>query len=369
MDELNFTFKMPDDETLAKYIPIKGEKGEKGNTGATGQQGPAGQDGATGATGPAGPQGEPGPQGEQGPQGIQGIQGPAGANGQDGFSPVATVTQTATGATITITDAQGTTTADIHNGTDGNVPIATTTVPGKVMPDGTTITVDANGVITATAQVPTLYPTTGQNTDGAMTQKATTDALALKADSSSLAPVATSGSYSDLNGKPTIPTVYNGTLTIKKNGTVVKTFTANQSTNVTADISVPTQFSDLSGSVTSSQIGWSTFTDGSTYFTIGSLLIQFGTEDFGNQSYSSDFWGSTNRSADQALHITFPKAFSAKPYYVGIQPVGGAQMAVAHATGAADDSATRSRDFAVLVPTSQKGTLSTKVQWIAIGPA
>lgn len=31
MDELNFTFKMPDDETLAKYISIKGEKGEAGN--------------------------------------------------------------------------------------------------------------------------------------------------------------------------------------------------------------------------------------------------------------------------------------------------------------------------------------------------
>lgn len=31
MDELNFTFKMPDDETLAKYISIKGEKGEKGD--------------------------------------------------------------------------------------------------------------------------------------------------------------------------------------------------------------------------------------------------------------------------------------------------------------------------------------------------
>lgn len=31
MDELNFIFKMPDDETLAKYISIKGEKGEKGD--------------------------------------------------------------------------------------------------------------------------------------------------------------------------------------------------------------------------------------------------------------------------------------------------------------------------------------------------
>lgn len=35
-----------------------------------------------------------------------------------------------------------------------------------------------------------------------------------------------------------VPTVYNGTLTIKQNGTTVKTFTANQSTNATANIDI-----------------------------------------------------------------------------------------------------------------------------------
>ena len=38
--------------------------------------------------------------------------------GADGFSPTATVTQTASGATISITDATGTTTANISNGDD-----------------------------------------------------------------------------------------------------------------------------------------------------------------------------------------------------------------------------------------------------------
>lgn len=46
-----------------------------------------------------------------------------------------------------------------------------------------------------------LYPSTGAHTDGAMTQKATTDALSLKADSADLSVVATTGSYSDLDGK------------------------------------------------------------------------------------------------------------------------------------------------------------------------
>ena len=42
-----------------------------------------------------------------------------GRDGADGFSPTATVTQTATGATITITDKNGTTTADIAKGAQG----------------------------------------------------------------------------------------------------------------------------------------------------------------------------------------------------------------------------------------------------------
>ena len=75
--------------------------------------------------------------------------------------------------------------------------------------------------------------------------KVITAALNGKADTSSLATVATTGSYSDLSGTPTIPTVNNATLTIQKNGTDVQTFTANQSTNATANITVPTKTSDL----------------------------------------------------------------------------------------------------------------------------
>lgn len=45
--------------------------------------------------------------------------------------------------------------------------------------------------------------------------------------------------------KTDIPTVNNATLTIQKNGTTVKTFTANASSNVTANITVPTKVSEL----------------------------------------------------------------------------------------------------------------------------
>ena len=55
--------------------------------------------------------------------------------------------------------------------------------------------------------------------------------------------------------KSDIPTVNNAMLTIQKNGTNVATFTANQSTNATANITVPTAVSELtndSGYLTSS---------------------------------------------------------------------------------------------------------------------
>ena len=64
-------------------------------------------------------------------------------------------------------------------------------------------------------------------------------------NSSNLSTVATSGSYNDLTNKPTIPTVNNGTLTIQANSTTVGTFTANQSGDTTANITIPTDTADL----------------------------------------------------------------------------------------------------------------------------
>lgn len=75
-----------------------------------------------------------------------------------------------------------------------------------------------------------------------ITEHQSLDGYAKTAD---LSKVATTGSYNDLTNQPTIPTVNNGTLTIQKNGTKVQTFTANQSSNVIANITVPTKTSDL----------------------------------------------------------------------------------------------------------------------------
>ena len=55
----------------------------------------------------------------RGPQGEPGPQGATGDKGADGFSPIAKVETIPNGATITITDKNGTTTATILNGAKG----------------------------------------------------------------------------------------------------------------------------------------------------------------------------------------------------------------------------------------------------------
>lgn len=99
----------------------------------------------------------------------------------------------------------------------------------------------------------------------------------------SLAAVATSGSYNDLSNKPTIPTVNNATLTIQKNSSTVKTFTANASTDVTCNITVPTKTSDLtndSNYVTTTTLG--DYVDKATAQTITNTKT-FKTSSFGTQ--------------------------------------------------------------------------------------
>ena len=66
-----------------------------------------------------GDQGEPGIPGERGSKGDPGDPGAPGVPGEDGFSPYAKVEQTSEGVKITITDKNGTTTAEVRNGKDG----------------------------------------------------------------------------------------------------------------------------------------------------------------------------------------------------------------------------------------------------------
>lgn len=133
ISEGNLYLTFSDNPNTPVYIgPVRGPQGETGPQGPQGIQGIQGETGAqgpqgeTGATGPQGETGATGPQGPQGIQGIQGIQGetgaqgPAGNDGADGFSPTISVTTTAAGFDIVVTDKNGSQTFTILNGLNGS---------------------------------------------------------------------------------------------------------------------------------------------------------------------------------------------------------------------------------------------------------
>lgn len=62
------------------------------------------------------------------------------------------------------------------------------------------------------------------------------DALDLKANDSDISTVGKTGSYNDLTNKPTIPSVYNATVTLTQDGATKGSFTVNQNSNVTIDL-------------------------------------------------------------------------------------------------------------------------------------
>lgn len=127
----------------------------------------------------------------------------------------------------------------------------------------------------------------------------------------SLATVATSGSYTDLLNQPTIPTVNDATLTIQKNGTDIATFTANSSSNATANITVPTQASDIGAqptlvSGTNIKTVNNTSLLGSGDITIDSLPSQTGN--------SGKFLTTDGSSASWA---TIPSSVTTQHWYTG----------------------------------------------------
>lgn len=71
--------------------------------------------------------------------------------------------------------------------------------------NGTELTPDTNNKVSF--NVPLVLQTTGTSTTDVMSQNSVTDALSNKANSSDLATVATSGSYSDLSNTPNVPSV------------------------------------------------------------------------------------------------------------------------------------------------------------------
>ena len=102
---------------------------------------------------------------------------------------------------------------------------------------------------------------------------------------------------------PAYPTVNNGTLTIQRNGTNVTTFTANQSGNATANISVPTNTNQLTngaGFITAASVGNGTLTIQKN----GSNVATFTANQGGNTTANITVPTNNNQLTNGAGYIT-----------------------------------------------------------------
>lgn len=178
-------------------------------------------------------------------------------------------------------------TSDLTNDGDGQSPFATEdyvdTYGGKI--DTIEVNGTAQPIVNKTVDITVPTKTSDLTNDGS-------DGTDTYVEAGDLATVATSGDYDDLTNKPTIPTVNDATLTIQKNGANVATFTANSSTNQTANITVPTDTADLTngaGFITSSALSnyytkSETYSQGEVNNLINSLSIPTKTSDLTNDS-------------------------------------------------------------------------------------
>lgn len=116
----------------------------------------------------------------------------------------------------------------------GTVTSVGLTVPTGLSVSGSPVT--GSGTLAISLASGYSIPTTAKQTNWDTAYGWGNHATAGYAKSSSLATVATSGKYSDLDGKPTIPTVQNSTITITQKGTEKGKFTLNQSANLTIDL-------------------------------------------------------------------------------------------------------------------------------------
>ena len=114
-----------------------------------------------------------------------------------------------------------------------------------------------------------------------------------------------------------LPTVNDATLTITKNSTSVGTFTANASSNVTVDITVPTNTSDLtndSGFITASDLP-----------TVNNATLTIQKNGTNVQTFTA------NASSDVTANITVPTAVSDLTNDSGYQTASDVSSAIATA--------------------------------------
>lgn len=227
----------------------QGPQGLTGPQGPRGVQGPQGAKGDTGATGATGPAGPTGPQGPTGPKGDTGATGPTGPQGPAATITVGTTTTGNPGTNASVTNS-GTSSAAVFNFT---IPRGNTGATGPQGPDGDAATIAVGTVTTGAPGTSATVVNSGTSSaavfdftiprgDKGESGSGAGDMLASDYDPNGT--VQNAGGIVDYVDS-VMPTVNDATLTIQQNGTTVDTFTANASSNVTANITVPTKTSDL----------------------------------------------------------------------------------------------------------------------------
>lgn len=222
--------------------------------------------------------------GETGPQGPQGVPGEAAT------VTAGTTTTLPAGSDATVQNV-GSTSAAIFNfgipkgdkGDTGETGAAATISVGSTstLPAGSSATVTNSG--TSSAAVFDFGIPKGDKGDTGATGAdgySPSATVTKTGDTATITITDKDGTTTASISDGTTPTVNDGTLTIQKNGTTVQTFSADQASNVTANITVPTQFSELSGTVSSSQIEDEAITTGSVSGT-GTNITLAGTMEGG----------------------------------------------------------------------------------------
>lgn len=274
-----------------------------------------------GPRGPRGLQGErglPGEPGQPGPQGEPGVPGVPGRDGQSATIEVASTSTLPAGSAATVTNVGSTSAARLAFG----IPKGDTGAAGA---DGDAATIQIGQVETLLPSQPAYVVNVGSTSqaifdigipkgDKGDSGSGTGDMLASVYDPNST--VAAAGGIPDYVSSQ-LPTVNDATLTIQKNGTTVQTFTANQGSNATANITVPTDTSDLTngaGYITSASLptktsdltndgadGTSTYVEADDYATNVTAGVIKTTGAFGvDMSNSGEIKGTIVSSADYA---------------------------------------------------------------------
>ena len=240
------------------------------------------------------------------PKGADGTNGTDGTDGEDGVSVTGVSLLSTSGKVKTYRMTFSDNTYFDYNVTDGSDGTgAGDMLANDYDPDSSVY--NAGGIPLYVAGVlPVITNTYSSTSEDGMSGKAVASAISGKADASSLATVATSGSYNDLSSKPTIPTItdsYDGTSSNGMSGKAVKqaidaldVTTSGAATNKTVtalsqtDGKISATFSNIS--ITKSQVS-----DFPTIPTVNNYTITIQRNGTTVDSFT------TNASADKTINI------------------------------------------------------------------